>query len=150
MAVERTLVLCKPDAVQRGLTGRIISRFEAKGLKIVGMKMMHVSEDLAARHYAEHVEKPFYPTLRDFITASPVIAMAIEGDNAVDVVRRLMGVTHPQEAAPGTIRGDFGIYLTKNLVHGSDSVASASRELALFFSPDELHDYALTVGEWTS
>lgn len=150
MAIERTLVLCKPDAVQRGLTGRIISRFEAKGLKIVGMKMMHVSEDLAARHYAEHVEKPFYPTLRDFITASPVIAMAIEGDNAVDVVRRLMGMTHPQEAAPGTIRGDFGIYLTKNLVHGSDSVASAARELALFFSPDELHDYALTVGEWTS
>jgi len=150
MAIERTLVLCKPDAVQRGLTGRIISRFEVKGLKIVGMKMMHVSEDLAARHYAEHVEKPFYPTLRDFITASPVIAMAIEGDNAVDVVRRLMGMTHPQEAAPGTIRGDFGIYLTKNLVHGSDSVASAARELALFFSPDELHDYALTVGEWTS
>jgi len=150
MTIERTLVLCKPDAVQRGLAGQIIARFEAKGLKIAGMKLLQVSEELAAKHYAEHVEKPFYPALRDFITASPVVALAIEGDNAVDVVRRLMGGTNPQEAAPGTIRGDYGIYMTKNLVHGSDSVASAERELALFFEAHELHDYALTMGEWTS
>jgi len=148
MANERTLVLCKPDAVQRGYVGQIISRFERKGLKIAGMKMLQVNEALANRHYQEHVEKAFYPALRDFITSSPVIALAIEGDNAVEVVRTLMGTTNPQNAAPGTIRGDFGINLTKNLVHGSDSLASAEREIALFFSESELHDYEMTVKEW--
>lgn len=148
MANERTLVLCKPDAVQRGYVGQIISRFERKGLTIAGMKMLQVNEALASRHYQEHVEKAFYPALRDFITSSPVIALAIEGDNAVEVVRALMGTTNPQNAAPGTIRGDFGINLTKNLVHGSDSLASAEREIALFFSERELHDYAMTVKEW--
>jgi len=148
MSSQRTLVLCKPDAVQRGLVGRIIARFEDKGLKIAGLKMLRVDEALASRHYAEHVEKPFYPELRDFVTASPLVAMAIEGDNAVEVVRGLMGVTNPQSAAPGTIRGDFGLNLTKNLVHGSDSPASAEREVALFFSEDELHDYDLTIGVW--
>ena len=148
MANERTLVLCKPDAMQRGRVGQIISRFEDKGLKIAGMKMLRVDEALANRHYQEHVEKAFYPHLRGFITSSPVIALAIEGDNAVEVVRTLIGVTNPQEAAPGTIRGDFGINLTKNLVHGSDSPASAEREIGLFFDASELYDYEMTIKEW--
>jgi len=148
MSNQRTLVLCKPDAVQRGLVGRIVARFERKGLKIAGMKMLTVDEGLASRHYAEHLEKPFYPELRDFITSSPVIAMAIEGENAVDVVRDLMGVTNPQDATPGTIRGDFGLNLTKNLVHGSDSLDSAEREVSLFFESDELFDYEPTMREW--
>ena len=148
MAIQRTLVLCKPDAVQRGLVGRIVSRFEDKGLKLAGLKLLCVDEALAARHYAEHVERAFYPHLQAFITSSPVIAMAIEGDNAVEVVRALMGTTNPQAAAPGTIRGDFGINLTKNLVHGSDSPASAERELALFFEEGELYDYDRSVEAW--
>ena len=148
MPKQRTLVLCKPDAVQRGAVGRIIDRFERKGLKIAGVKMVAVDEELASRHYAEHVNKPFYQELRDFITSSPVIAMAIEGPNAVEIVRNLMGVTNPQNAASGTIRGDFGLGLTMNLVHGSDSLASAEREVALFFEPDELFDYELTIREW--
>ena len=148
MANERTLVLCKPDAVQRGWVGQIVSRFERKGLKIAGMKMLHVDEALANRHYQEHLEKAFYPQLRDFITSSPVIALVIEGDNAVEIVRTLMGTTNPQNAAPGTIRGDFGINLTKNLVHGSDSPASAEREIGLFFDESELHDYEMTISEW--
>lgn len=149
MTVQRTLVLCKPDAVQRGLVGKIISRVERKGLKIVGLKLMRIDEDLAGRHYAEHLEKPFYPDLRHFITSSPVVAMAIEGRNAVEVVRDLMGVTNPQKAAAGTIRGDFGLNMTMNLVHGSDSLASAEREIALFFSEQELVAYPLTLEAWT-
>jgi nucleoside-diphosphate kinase len=148
MSNQRTLVLCKPDAVQRGAIGRIIARLERKGLKIAGLKMLAVDEDLASRHYAEHLEKPFYPELRDFITSSPVVAVAIEGENAVEVVRNLMGVTNPQNAASGTIRGDLGLNLTMNLVHGSDSLASAEREVALFFRPDELLDYELTMRKW--
>ncbi|MFC2082688.1 nucleoside-diphosphate kinase [Candidatus Bipolaricaulota bacterium] len=148
MANERTLVLCKPDAVQRGFVGQIVSRFERKGLKIAGMKMVRVDETLANRHYQEHVEKAFYPELRGFITSSPVVALAIEGDNAVEVVRGLMGTTNPQKAAPGTIRGDLGINFTKNLVHGSDSQASAEREIALFFDECELHNYGMTISEW--
>jgi len=148
MSVQRTLVLCKPDAVQRGLIGRIISRFEDKGFKIAGLKMMQVDEALARTHYHEHVEKPFFSELLSFITSSPIVAMAVEGENAVEVVRGLMGVTNPQMAMPGTIRGDFGLNLTKNIVHGSDSAASAEREIALFFSPDELHDYQLSIGDW--
>ena len=148
MAIERTLVLCKPDAVQRGRVGDVIARLERKGLKIVGLKLMRVDEDLADRHYAEHLEKAFYPNLRGFITAAPIVAMAIEGENAVEVVRRLVGATNPQEAAAGTIRGDYGLDLTMNLVHGSDSLASAKRELSLFFAPEELHDYELTMQVW--
>ena len=148
MSNQRTLVLCKPDAVQRGLVGRIIARFEDKGLKIAGMKLIRVDDELAAKHYAEHLEKPFYPDLRGFVTSSPLVAMAVEGENAVEVVRGLMGVTNPQIAAPGTIRGDFGLNLTKNLVHGSDALASAEREIALFFSEEELHDYDLTMSVW--
>ncbi|MFC2077735.1 nucleoside-diphosphate kinase [Candidatus Bipolaricaulota bacterium] len=149
MATERTLVLCKPDAVQRSLVGAIIARFERKGLKLVGLKMLQIDENLANRHYAEHLEKSFYPDLRAFITSSPVIAMAIEGENAVDVVRGLIGATNPQVAASGTIRGDFGLDLTMNLVHGSDSLVSAERELALFFTRDDSHDYELTMKVWT-
>lgn len=148
MSTQHTLVLCKPDAVQRGVVGRIIARFERKGLKIAGLKMVIVDEELASRHYAEHLKKPFYPELRGFITSSPVIAMVIEGENAVEVVRSLMGVTDPQNAASGTIRGDFGLDLTMNLVHGSDSLASAKREVDLFFDADELFDYELTMREW--
>ncbi|MFC2078738.1 nucleoside-diphosphate kinase [Candidatus Bipolaricaulota bacterium] len=148
MANGRTLVLCKPDAVQRGYVGQIVSRFECKGLKIAGMKMLRVDEALADRHYQEHMEKPFYPELRGFITSSPVIALAIEGDNAVEIVRELMGTTNPQKAAPGTIRGDLGMNFTKNLVHGSDSLASAEREIALFFDENELYDYEMTISKW--
>ena len=148
MSNQRTLVLCKPDAVQRGVVGRIIARFERKGLKIAGLKMVAVDEELASKHYAEHLQKPFYPELKGFITSSPVIAIAIEGENAVEVIRNLMGVTNPLNAASGTIRGDFGLNLTKNLVHGSDSLASAEREVALFFEPDELFDYELTMRGW--
>jgi nucleoside-diphosphate kinase len=149
MSMQRTLVLCKPDTVQRGLVGRVVSRFEEKGLKLVGMKMLRVDESLAGRHYAEHVEKPFYADLLAFITASPIVALAVEGDNAVEVVRNLMGVTNPQKAGSGTIRGDFGLNLTMNLVHGSDSLASAQREVALFFAPEELHDDEIALRKWT-
>ena len=149
MATERTLVLCKPDAVQRGLVGSGIARFERKGLKLVALKMLRVDEKLASQHYAEHLEKSFYSALRDFITSSPIVAMAIEGESAVEVVRTLIGATNPQAASPGTIRGDFGLDLTMNLVHGSDSLVSAERELTLFFSADELHDYELSMKAWT-
>jgi len=130
------------------MVGRIISRFERKGLKIVGLKMMKVDQDLASRHYQEHVAKPFYDELCSFITSSPLVAMVIEGENAVAVVRNLMGVTNPQDAASGTIRGDFGLDLTMNLIHGSDSPASAEREIDLFFTPKELHDYELALAPW--
>ncbi|HDL85917.1 MAG TPA: nucleoside-diphosphate kinase, partial [Candidatus Acetothermia bacterium] len=136
------------DAIQRGLVGRIISRFEDKGFKVAGLKMMRVDEALDRTHYHEHVEKAFFSELLSFITSSPIVAMAIEGENAVEVVRVLMGVTNPQMAMPGTIRGDFGLNLTKNIVHGSDSAASAEREIALFFSLDELHNYQLSIGDW--
>lgn len=146
--MERTLVLLKPDALQRRLVGQILARLEAKGLKIVGMKLLRVTPELAARHYAEHVGKPFYNELVSFITSAPVIALVVEGPRAVEVVRRLMGKTNALEAEPGTIRGDYGLSVGMNLVHGSDSPASASREIALFFSPDELHDYALADAPW--
>jgi len=148
MNAQRTLVLCKPDTVQRQLVGRVISRLEEKGLKIVGMKMLRVGEDLARQQYQEHVEKPFFSNLISFITGSPVVAIAAEGNNAVEVVRQLMGATDPQDATAGTIRGDFGLNLTKNMVHGSDSLGSAKRELALFFSEEELQDYSLELEAW--
>jgi len=148
MSVQQTLVLCKPDAVQRGLIGRIIARFEEKGLKIVGLRMLRVDEELARTHYKEHAAKDFFPELAAFITSSPIVALAIEGKNAVEVVRKIMGVTNPQNATPGTIRGDFGLNLTMNLVHGSDSLASAEREIELFFSPEEINDYSLALDSW--
>lgn len=135
MAMERTLVLVKPDGVRRRLVGEVLARLERKGLSFVAGRFFIVDEDLARRHYAEHAEKPFFGELIAFITSGPVMAMAVEGPDAVRVVRTLMGPTNPLDAPPGTIRGDFGTVITENLVHGSDSIDSASRELALFF-PD--------------
>lgn len=130
---QRTLVLCKPDAVERGLVGEVIARIERKQLRIVAMRLLTVDEELARRHYEEHVEKPFFPELLEFITRGPTVAMVVEGTDAVSVVRTLMGATNPRDAAPGTIRGDFAIEVTENLVHGSDAPESAEREIALFF-----------------
>lgn len=133
MAVEHTFVMVKPDGVRRAIVGEVVSRFERKGLKLEKMRMLQIDEDLAGRHYAEHTEKPFFGELVDFIISGPVVAMEWSGESAVSVARTLMGGTNPAEAAPGTIRGDFGIIMTNNIVHGSDSPASAERELGLFF-----------------
>lgn len=146
--MERTLVLLKPDAVQRRLMGRIISRFEDKGLKIVGMKLMKVTRQLAERHYEEHREKPFFSELVSFITSSPIVAMVVEGPGAIEEVRKLMGKTNPRDAAPGTIRGDFGLSITMNLVHGSDSPASAAREIPIFFAEGEILEYSTADAPW--
>jgi nucleoside-diphosphate kinase len=146
--MQRTLVLVKPDGVQRGLIGAIIARLEKRGLKLIALKMMRVSADLAGRHYGEHKGKPFYEGLISFITSSPVVAMIWEGREAVTVVRGLMGSTDPLKAAPGTIRGDLALDLGMNLIHGSDSPARAEIEIALFFSAEELHDYDRTVDRW--
>ena len=146
--MEKTLVLVKPDGVQRGLSGEIISRFENRGLKLIGLKLMQVSEELAGRHYHEHTERPFFPGLVSFITSGPIIAMAWEGDNAIGIVRQTMGTTNPVEASPGTIRGDLAINIGRNVVHGSDSPESAERELNLFFSQGELFDYSRSTDSW--
>jgi nucleoside-diphosphate kinase len=138
--MERTLILLKPDALQRGLAGRILSRFEDKGLKVVGLKLMRITPDLAAKHYEAHKERKFYPGLVRFMTSSPVVAIALEGNDAIKVSRNLMGATFGADANPGTIRGDFGISRSYNLVHGSDSPEAATRELQLFF-PEGLVDY---------
>lgn len=132
--MDRTLVICKPDAVERGLVGEIISRFERRNLKIVAMELRQVDEETAARHYAEHAEKPFYGELIQFITRSPAVVMVVEGpEDTWQVVRTMMGATNPREAAPGTIRGDLGILFTENLIHGSDSAESAAREIEIWF-----------------
>ena len=144
MAVERTLVLVKPDAVQRRLTGRILVRLEEKGLKIAGLKLIRITPELSKKHYAEHVSKPFYPTLEEFITSGPVIALCVEGPEAVSVVRTMMGPTNGRQAAPGTIRGDFGMSRQMNLIHGSDGPDAAKREIELYFRPEELHDIGKT------
>ncbi len=133
MADEKTLVLVKPDGVRRGLVGEVVSRCERLGLKITAMRMLRVDEELAARHYAEHVEKPFYPQLAAFITSGEVVAMVLRGESAIGAVRKLMGPTDPADAPPGTIRGDYGLEVTENIVHGSDGPESAAREIALFF-----------------
>lgn len=148
MELERTLVLVKPDGVQRGLVGTIIGRFEATGMKIVGMKLMHVSEDLASWHYAEHEGKPFYDGLVNYITSAPVVALCLEGPDAITITRKLMGATRPNEAPPGTIRGDFGIEVSRNLVHGSANNQDAAREVGLFFNDAELIDYARSNDVW--
>lgn len=141
MAAERTLILFKPDAVQRRLVGRILSRFEDKGLKVVALKLLQISRDLAERHYAPHKGKPFYEPLVRFMTGSPTVALVLEGPYAVDVARKLMGATFGFKAEPGTIRGDFGVSNQYNLVHGSDSKESSDREIALFFQPAEILSY---------
>lgn len=146
--MERTLIILKPDAVQRGLCGEIITRFEKKGLQIVGMKLMQISRQLAETHYAPHQEKPFYPGLVRFMTSSPVIVIALQGKGAIEVSRKMMGATFGFKAEPGTIRGDYGVSSTFNLIHGSDSPESAQRELALFFKPEELLDWAPASQGW--
>lgn len=146
--MERTLILLKPDAVQRRLIGRIISRFEDKALSLVAMKLMHVTPELSKQHYAEHVEKPFYPGLEEFITGAPVVAIVLEGLNAIKVVRDMLGKTSGLEAAPGTIRGDYSSSRQMNLVHASDGVDAATREIALYFKDNELCDFQPSLVEW--
>ena len=146
--MERTLVLVKPDGVQRGLVGEIISRLERRGLKLAGMKLMQVDDALARRHYAEHVARSFFPGLLAFITSGPVVAMVWEGNSAVELVRQTLGATDPVKSAPGTIRGDLGINIGRNLVHGSDKLESARREIDLFFQPQEVLDYARSTDPW--
>ena len=142
---ERTLILFKPDAVQRKLCGEMLGRIENKGLQVVGLKMLRVTPDMAKQHYSEHVEKPFYPGLEAFITSGPIVAVAVEGPNAIKVMRTLMGATNGQDAAPGTIRGDFGCSKQMNLIHGSDGAMSAEKELGIYFADSELFSYeALT------
>jgi nucleoside-diphosphate kinase len=146
--MERTLVLVKPDAMQRGLAGEILARLERRGLRVVGLKLMQVDRTLAERHYGEHAGKPFYEGLVEYITACPIVAAVFEGTDAVEAVRTTMGKTNPREAAPGTIRGDLGLEIGRNLIHGSDSLASAEREVGLFFSPAELVSYERDVDRW--
>lgn len=138
MAIEQTLILVKPDGVARGLIGEIVGRFESKGLRIAAMKMMRVTEALSDTHYAEHLEKPFYPELKKFITSGPITAMVIEGDEAIGLCRKMMGATKFSEAEPGTIRGDYAFSFTENLVHGSDGPESAKREIGIYFTADEI------------
>src|SRR4051794_21948272 len=146
--MERTLIILKPDAVQRGLCGRIVSRFEEKGLQIVGIKMMRISQQLAETHYESHKGKGFYPGLVKFMTSSPVVVMALEGKNAIAIARKMMGATFGSNAEPGTIRGDFGVSNSFNLIHGSDSPEAAAKELKLFFRDDELVDWTPTIQTW--
>jgi len=146
--MERSLVLIKPDAIQRGLAGEIVSRLEKKGLKIVAMKMLHMDKNLAQRHYAIHKGKAFFDDLVSFITSSPVIAIVFQGKNAVEIIRQMMGETDPAKASSGTIRGDFGIDIGHNLVHGSDSLENASKEINLFFSAEEIFNYARELDTW--
>ncbi len=148
--MEQTFVLIKPDGVQRNLVGEIIGRLEKKGLTLCAMKMIAVKRDLAEEHYAEHKEKLFFAELVDFITSGPVVAMIWEGRGAVQVVRRMMGSTDPQEASAGTMRGDYGLFLGHNIVHGSDSLESASREIALFFSREEVISYTKALETWVN
>lgn len=147
--METTLIILKPDAVQRGLVGPIISRFEQKGLKIRGARLMMVPEPLARQHYAEHEGKPFFDGLIKFVTSSPVLLLAVSGLNAVAVCRKLIGATNGSKAEPGTIRGDYGLSGGYNMIHGSDSPESAQRELALWFKPEELLDYTLDAEKWS-
>jgi nucleoside-diphosphate kinase len=146
--MEQTLVLVKPDGVQRGLVGAVISRLEQRGLQLVAMKMMRITEELAGRHYAEHREKPFFAGLVSFITSAPVVAMVWQGPGAVAMVRTMMGATNPANAAPGTIRGDLAVSFGMNVIHGSDSMESAGREIELFFSASELQEWERTIDPW--
>ena len=148
VTVERTLVILKPDAVQRGLTGEIIARLERRGLKIVGLDMRTIERDVAARHYGEHEGKPFYAGLIEYITSGPVVLMVLEGPNAVAVTRATMGKTNPVDAAPGTIRGDLGLMTGRNLIHGSDAPESAEREVALFFAGRDLASWERDADRW--
>ncbi len=146
--MEQTLVLLKPDSIQRALAGEVISRLERRGLKFVAMKLMKVSEELANHHYGEHVGKPFFDGLVKFITSSPIVAIVVEGENAVEVVRNTVGATNPTQAAAGTIRGDLGLTIGMNLIHASDSLESSRREIDIFFQADEIVDYERNVDAW--
>lgn len=146
--METTLIIFKPDAVQRGLSGKILSRFEDKGLQVVGMKLMKISPELAAKHYEAHASKPFYKGLVGFMTSSPVVVLAVRGVGAITVARKMMGATFGSKAEPGTIRGDFGVSNSFNLIHGSDSPEAAERELGLFFKDGEIVDYNRAITSW--
>jgi nucleoside-diphosphate kinase len=148
MAMNRTLIILKPDSVQRGLIGAIISRFESKGLKIAGMKFSRISPAVAHEHYAMHKGKPFYESLVRFVTSGPVVLLVLEGNNVIDVSRKMMGATFGFKAEPGTIRGDFGVSSAFNLIHGSDSPEAAQAEVARFFKPDELMEYQSALDPW--
>ena len=148
MANERSLILFKPDAVQRRLCGELLSRIEKRGLKIIGLKMLRVTKELSSQHYAEHVEKPFYPLLEEFITSGPVVALVVEGPEAISVMRMTMGSTNGRESAPGTIRGDFGLSRQMNLIHGSDGPEAAAREIEIYFRLEELIEYDTTLADW--
>lgn len=146
--MEKTFLMVKTDGVQRNLTGEIIQRYEKKGFKLVGAKLMHISNELAETHYEEHKERPFFGELVSFITSGPVFAMVWEGQDVIKTARKMMGETKPLEAEPGTIRGDFGITVGKNIIHGSDSEESAEREIQLFFNDDEILAYSKQMDEW--
>ena len=148
MAMERTYLMVKPDGVQRGLVGEIMSRFEKKGLKLVAAKLMVIPKETAEKHYAEHKDKKFFPSLISYITSGPVLAMVLEGENAVSVCRNMMGKTNPSESAPGTIRGDYCMVTGVNIIHGSDSPESAAREIGIFFRPEDLVDYKRDSDKW--
>ncbi len=146
--MERSFVMIKPDGVQRQLIGELLAKFEKKGFRLAGAKFMKVSEDLAKKHYGEHEGKPFFGELVEFITSGPVFAMAIEGPNSIAMIRKMVGATKPEDAEPGSIRGDYVSYMGKNIIHASDSPESAKRELALWFTADELIDYTRSVDAW--
>lgn len=146
--MERSLVLIKPDAIQRGLAGTIISRMERRGLRIIALKMLHMGKALAERHYAVHQGKPFFDSLVAFITSSPIIAAVFEGERAIEAVRQAMGSTDPVKATGGSIRGDFGLDIQQNLVHGSDSAENAAKEISIFFKPEELMSYVRDIDKW--
>ncbi|MEI5907189.1 nucleoside-diphosphate kinase [Bacillus spongiae] len=146
--MEQTFLMVKPDGVQRGLIGEIVSRFEKKGFQLTGSKLMHISKELAEEHYGEHKERPFFGELVDFITSGPVFAMVWQGEDVIATARKMMGATNPADAAQGTIRGDFGMIVGKNIIHGSDSAESAKREISIFFDEKELLEYSKLVNQW--
>ncbi|WP_221565199.1 nucleoside-diphosphate kinase [Alkalihalobacillus sp. TS-13] len=146
--MEKTFLMVKPDGVQRNLIGEIVSRFEKKGYKLAGAKLMQISDELAQNHYGEHKERPFFGELVDFITSGPVFAMVWEGENVIASARNMMGKTNPSDAAPGTIRGDYAVQVGQNIIHGSDSPESAEREINLFFKDEELVNYDKSIAKW--
>lgn len=146
--MEKTFLMVKPDGVQRNLIGEIVARFEKKGFQLVGAKLMNIPRELAETHYGEHKERPFFGELVDFITSGPVFAMVWQGENVIATARQMMGSTNPKDAAPGTVRGDYGVTVGKNIIHGSDSPESAEREISIFFKPEELVDYTKVNNEW--
>lgn len=146
--MEKTFLMVKPDGVQRQLISEVVSRFEKKGFQLVGAKLMSIPKELAEQHYGEHKERPFFGELVDFITSGPVFAMVWQGENVISTARQMMGATNPKDAAPGTIRGDFGLTVGKNIIHGSDSAESAEREIGLFFKEEEKVEYNRLINEW--